>query len=139
MSKSSAPRRKVKPCGTPAGYQRHLRNGEVPCDRCKAARADYKRSLRLLKQRGQSAKMALAASEAALTQTKLDAAADAQENLSMVREAMKIAPPSALAALSKRRQELVVFIDSLTQVQKEVNLADEIAKARKNRVTKAEN
>ena len=27
----------LKPCGTPAAYRRHLRNGEAACDACKAA------------------------------------------------------------------------------------------------------
>jgi hypothetical protein len=27
----------TKPCGTEAAYRRHLRNGEPPCDRCRAA------------------------------------------------------------------------------------------------------
>jgi hypothetical protein len=27
----------TQPCGTTAAYRRHLRNGEVPCDACRAA------------------------------------------------------------------------------------------------------
>lgn len=29
--------RKLKPCGTPAGHERHLRRGERPCDACRRA------------------------------------------------------------------------------------------------------
>ncbi len=28
---------KLKPCGTWAAYQRHIRNGEEPCDACERA------------------------------------------------------------------------------------------------------
>lgn len=31
-------------CGTPAGYQRHIRARTTTCDACKAAKADYRRS-----------------------------------------------------------------------------------------------
>ena len=29
--------RDLKPCGTTAAYQRHLRHGETPCDACREA------------------------------------------------------------------------------------------------------
>lgn len=35
-----SPVRTLKPCGTSAAYRRHLRRGEVPCARCKAAHLD---------------------------------------------------------------------------------------------------
>src|SRR5690606_24888144 len=31
------------PCGTDAGYSRHLRQGEQPCAECRQARTDYER------------------------------------------------------------------------------------------------
>jgi hypothetical protein len=31
--------RALRPCGTPAAYQRHLRHLEVPCDACSKAEA----------------------------------------------------------------------------------------------------
>lgn len=31
----------VKPCGTRAAYQRHVRRGEKPCEACREAEADY--------------------------------------------------------------------------------------------------
>jgi hypothetical protein len=34
----------LKPCGTPAAYRRHLRNGEKPCRACEIAEADRPRS-----------------------------------------------------------------------------------------------
>ncbi len=30
-------KRQLAPCGTQAAYQRHIRNGEVPCEPCAAA------------------------------------------------------------------------------------------------------
>ncbi len=33
------PARHLRPCGTLAAYRRHLRHGERPCERCKAANA----------------------------------------------------------------------------------------------------
>jgi DNA-binding transcriptional ArsR family regulator len=32
----------VKPCGTPAAYQRHIRHGETPCDECREAASAYR-------------------------------------------------------------------------------------------------
>jgi hypothetical protein len=34
----------LDPCGTPAAYRRHLRNGEQPCGPCGRANAERKRS-----------------------------------------------------------------------------------------------
>jgi len=34
----------LKPCGTTAAYQRHLRAGEEPCDQCRQARSAYTRA-----------------------------------------------------------------------------------------------
>lgn len=33
-------------CGTGAGYQQHRRNGETPCDPCRAAHAEAERNRR---------------------------------------------------------------------------------------------
>jgi hypothetical protein len=33
----------TKPCGTVAAFKRHKRNGETPCDACKAAEAARQR------------------------------------------------------------------------------------------------
>lgn len=35
-----------QPCGTYAAYQRHRKNGETPCAKCRAANAQYMRWLR---------------------------------------------------------------------------------------------
>lgn len=36
----------LKPCGTPAAYRRHHRDGEPPCDPCGNAFREYRASLR---------------------------------------------------------------------------------------------
>ncbi|MGK3957872.1 hypothetical protein ACLKOZ_16970 [Arthrobacter sp. R4] len=42
--------RRAEPvCGTYSGYQKHIRDKEIPCYPCKAARAEYTRNYRKLK------------------------------------------------------------------------------------------
>lgn len=36
--------RELRPCGTEAAYQRHLRHGEEPCEACDRAHAAYVRA-----------------------------------------------------------------------------------------------
>ena len=62
----------------------------------------------------------------------IDPLQDARDNLAEVREAMKSAVPREVAALSKRRQELVALIVELGG-KKEVSLADQLAAARAER------
>jgi hypothetical protein len=31
----------TRPCGTEPAYRRHLRNGETPCDACRAAHREH--------------------------------------------------------------------------------------------------
>jgi hypothetical protein len=45
------PRYRSNVCGTNAGYQRHNRNRETPCDACTEAARNYKRSLVVDKRR----------------------------------------------------------------------------------------
>ena len=42
-------RRSEPVCGTYSGYQKHIRDKEMPCYPCKAARAEYTRNYRKLK------------------------------------------------------------------------------------------
>ncbi len=43
--KRGTPPREPKPHGTMAAYRRHERAQEPPCDACKAAHAEYQRTL----------------------------------------------------------------------------------------------
>lgn len=58
--------------------------------------------------------------------------ADARRNYLAVVEAMEVAVPREVAALSKRRQELMALIDELSSVG-EVSLADQLAEIRARR------
>lgn len=43
--------RPLAPCGTRSAYTRHLRNGEAPCEACKAANAAYAKPNNAARQR----------------------------------------------------------------------------------------
>lgn len=49
------PRRAEPVCGEPRMYRRHLKNGETPCDACKAANAAADRRYRLTGSRSEAA------------------------------------------------------------------------------------
>lgn len=125
--------RKLQPCGTPAAYRRHLRNGEKPCLPCARAHAKAKEE-RAAKRRAAEAPVQLEALPNVTDEGDgdIDPLQDARENLRDVREAMKSAVPREIAALSKRRQELVALIVELGG-KKEVSLADQLAAARADR------
>lgn len=125
--------RKLQPCGTPAAYRRHLRNGEKPCLPCARAHAAAKEE-RAAKRRADEAPVRLnvVANVTAADDGDIDPLQDARENLAEVREAMKSAVPREVAGLSKRRQELVALIVELGG-KKEVSLADQLAAARAER------
>lgn len=46
IAEEDAAPRQLRPCGTQAAYDRHLRNDEKPCDPCKRAHADALREWR---------------------------------------------------------------------------------------------
>ncbi|WP_395109829.1 hypothetical protein [Actinomadura sp. SCN-SB] len=53
--------RDLKPCGTTAAYQRHLRRGETPCDACREASNAENRGSERHKQWGRARMRALVA------------------------------------------------------------------------------
>lgn len=122
--------RSLQPCGTPAAYRRHLRNGEVACAECKAAIARVKMA-RLDGDRDERKVSVLSPARPLVSgdDESVDALADARANLRIVKAALKEAVPREVAALSKRRQELVEFISKSDSTQ-EVSLADQLAAAR---------
>ena len=67
----------------------------------------------------------------------IDPLAEALENLRVIKASMHEAPPQSLAALSKRRQELVALIAEL-QGKQEVSLADQLAAIRARRTGTAD-
>lgn len=120
----------LKPCGTPAAYRRHLRNDEEACAECKAAVAaekmaklDGDRDLR---------SVSVLASVSDTDESEFDPLGDAKDNLRIVKAALREAVPREVAALSKRRQELVSLIAELSG-KKEVSLGDQLAEIRSRR------
>ena len=125
--------RKLQPCGTPAAYRRHLRNGEKPCLPCARAHAKAKEERAAKRRAGEApVQLNVVANVTAADDGDIDPLQDARDNLAEVREAMKSAVPREVAALSKRRQELVALIVELGG-KKEVSLADQLAAARAER------
>lgn len=128
--------RELKPCGTPAAYRRHLRNGEDACADCRAAVAAQK--MQRLDGDRDSRKLSVLAVVPPIAfppssdSDDFDPLADAKENLRLVKAALDEAVPREVAALSKRRQELVTLIAELGGT-KEVSLADQLAELRGRR------
>jgi len=125
--------RPLAPHGTEAAYRRHLREKSEPCRECrdaasasKAARLDGDRSVRSLKALAPVSDLHVAEPDV------FDPLADAKENLVLVKSALAEAVPREVAALSKRRQELVSLIAELGG-KKEVSLADQLAELRGRR------
>ena len=57
------PPRALKPCGTVAAYRRHQRNGETPCEPCRAAWSEYQRQ-QYQRRKGMTDTYTLASSDA---------------------------------------------------------------------------
>ena len=125
--------RELRPCGTPAAYRRHLRNGEKPCLPCARAHAKAKDE-RAVKRRDRESPVQLnvVPSVTVSDPGDIDPLTDALDNLAAVRAAMESAVPREVAALSKRRQDLVALVVELGG-KKEVSLADQLAAARAER------
>lgn len=120
----------LKPCGTVAAYRRHLRKGEAACDDCKAAVAKDK--MDKLDGDRDERKLSVLTPVPTVSDNEVDPLEDARENLRAVKAAMKEAVPREVAALSKRRQELVELISELGG-KKEVSLGDQLAAIRAGR------
>lgn len=121
--------RALQPCGTYPAYRRHLRNGETPCDLCSQAYRDYQNRRNGF---GAGAGKSSNTSGASVPMVPGDLPtprADALANLQLVTDAMTKAAPNAIPALSKRRQELVEYLNSL-DAKEEGGLAKKLADAR---------
>lgn len=129
--------RDLKPCGTFAAYQRHLRKKEPVCDPCaEAARAQ--KNTRVDYGRAESASMVALALAAEPAPDVLDELDEARENLRAVKAAMSEAPANAIAALSKRREELVRRIVVLSKSNEpEMSVFDQLRQRREERLSAA--
>ena len=122
--------RALQPCGTYAAYRRHTRNGEEACDLCKQAYRDYKNDRNGYADGADTSTPTLETAEPLLSApVPRD---DALENLRIVNEAMTKAAPNAIPALSKRRQELVEYLNGLN-AKEDGGLAEKLANARRAR------
>lgn len=125
--------KELAPCGTYEAYKRHKRKKEPIDPPCQQAQVDYY----IMSGAKQGAKLNedLQNADDIADVSALD---DARENLKIVIVAMQSAPPSAIAMLSKRRQELVEFITKM-DTEKEKNLDDLLNDKSKSRTTDPEN
>lgn len=126
----------LKPCGTFAAYNRHRRRHEPVDDACAQAARDQK-NVRVDAKRDASAQVVqlTLASTPPTDPSPLD---DALENLAIVKAAMASAPANAIAALSKRREELVASVERLKKADKpEESALDQLARRRAERLAKA--
>jgi hypothetical protein len=125
----------LKPCGTPAAYRRHLRNGEAVDDLCAQAARDQKNA-RVDASRSESAAL-VAVALLAEPIPHDDELEDARENLRAVKAAMSDAPANAIAALSKRREELMRRIAVLSKANEpEMSVFDQLRQRREERLAK---
>lgn len=106
----------LAPCGTMTAYKRHKRRGE-PVDEACAAACRKQKNDRVAARQEASAKAVLAAVKAAprLKAEEVDPLAEALDSLEIVRAVLRDegTPASAVAALTKRRDELVERIGRL--------------------------
>lgn len=101
----------LAPCGTYPAYKRHIRRNEPIDDACAAANSEESKA----SQAGAASAMSLRKEEFISQEDEVDLKTlnkldDALENLRIVRASLKACPPSAVANLSKRRQELTEYI-----------------------------
>lgn len=133
--------RPLAPCGTMAAYKRHKRKGE-PVDEACAAACRKQKNDRMAAKREASADAVRDAVEAApsVDANEVDALEEALDNLRIVRAVLRDegTPANTVAALTKRRDELVDRIGKLREAAKpvEVSVIDELTQ-RRSRVSKA--
>lgn len=131
--------RELQPHGTVAAAKRHQRDpgkhGPM-CAECAQALRDEKNG-RKDAERSESAEAVRAAVEAAAVVEDVDPLAEALDNLRIVRAVLRDegTPANTVAALTKRRDELVDRIERLkaANAPAEVSLIDELTSRRRER------
>ena len=129
----------LQPCGTVAAARRHQRNPEKwgpMCAECQQAVRDEKNG-RKDAERAESAAAVSAAVEAEPVPDEVDPLAEALDSLRIVRAVLRsdATPANTVAALTKRRDELVDRIERLraAAVPVEVSRIDELTSRRRER------
>lgn len=133
----------LKPCGTVAAARRHQRNPEKfgpLCEPCAQAIRDEKNG-RKDAARAESAGAVREAVTAEPDVIDVDPLAEALDNLRIVRAVLRNdgTPANTVAALTKRRDELVDRIERLkvADAPAEVSLIDELTSRRRDRRSEA--
>lgn len=129
--------RPLAECGTWSAYKRHKARGEPVDDACAQAAREQNQKQRKSERAERSQVVQLAVVETPAP-VEVDELEDAKENLELVKAAMKSATPRELAALSKRREELVRRIATMTNASKKQaeggGLLDQLAARRSQRL-----
>lgn len=125
--------RELAPCGTLAAYRRHKRRGEPVCEACAAVNREDKNG-RKDQERFASGSAVRSAVSAEPDVDDVDALVEAKDNLRIVRAALRSDPPhNTIAALTKRRDELVDRIRLILAETPEVSAFDQLAQRREAR------
>ena len=131
--------KELQPCGTVAAARRHQRNPEKwgpMCAECQQAVRDEKNG-RKDAERAASAAAVAEAVEAEPVLDEVDPLAEALDSLRIVRAVLRsdATPANAVAALTKRRDELVDRIERLRAAVApvEVSVIDELTSKRRER------
>ncbi len=131
---------KRAPCGTFTAYKRHKRNGEEVDEACAQAARDQ-RNERSAAKRAESAMSVQAAVKSAPPMEDVDPLEEALDNLRIVRAVLRDegTPANTVAALTKRRDDLVDRIQKLREAQApvEVSVVDELTNRRRDRRSQA--
>ena len=124
------------PCGTIAAAKRHRRQGKELDEACLQAERDEANG-RNAKRRAAEADAVREAVQAAPEIEDIDPLEEALDNLRIVRAVLRDegTPPNTIAALTKRRDELVDRVSRLREAQKpaEVSRIDELTNRRRER------
>lgn len=108
------------PCGTFRAYYRHNKLGEPIDEACaQAARDQANGRNRMQKEEAEERLNDALDREPAVKSAELTELEEALENLRIIRATMKVAPPNAIAALSKRREEVTAKIIRLRDGDKQ--------------------
>lgn len=114
MGKPGRPLGPPPPCGTFRAYARHNRLGETIDEACAQAARDQSNGRTRMQSEVQEERLNDALDrEPAVKSAELTELEEALENLRILRATMKVAPPNAIAGLSKRREELTAKIVKL--------------------------
>lgn len=128
--------REPLPCGTEAAYQRHRRAEESPCEPCVIAHRELK-ATKDRERRAADGEAVREAIDAAPSFEEIDPLAEALDNLRIVRAVLtsEATPANTIAALTKRRDDLVDRIQRLRAAQApvEVSRIDELTSRRRER------